>query len=239
MTAGGLKERGKYDEMRKTALDTRLAEIAAQIAKEFPDYAELTSPKPLDRRRDRQAPRPRRGAGLLPGGHERDPRLCGDARGVRLEDLPFGADALAEKIAAFRRGLDVDEFQRSLESGKPVLFDVAMAHELYATLFGPVEPLIKDKRHLLVVPSAALTALPFALLVTAPTRRSRGGACRLSRRAVADQAAGRHHAAVGREPEGAARVRAARTRARSRSSASATRCSGRSSLPRPGGAAPS
>ena len=33
-------------------------------------------------------------------------------------------------------------------------------------LLGPVEPLIKDKRHLLVVPSGALTALPFHLLVT-------------------------------------------------------------------------
>jgi CHAT domain-containing protein len=46
------------------------------------------------------------------------------------------------------------------------LFDLAVAHELYVTLVGPVEALIKDKRHLLVVPSGALTALPFHLLVT-------------------------------------------------------------------------
>ena len=46
------------------------------------------------------------------------------------------------------------------------LFDLAVAHELYRVLIGPVEALIKGKRHLLVVPSGALTALPFHLLVT-------------------------------------------------------------------------
>ena len=41
-----------------------------------------------------------------------------------------------------------------------------LANELYAALLGPVETLVKDKRTLLVVPSGALTALPFHLLVT-------------------------------------------------------------------------
>jgi len=46
------------------------------------------------------------------------------------------------------------------------LFDLGFAHELYETLLGPVGALIRDKRHLMVVPSGALTALPFHLLVT-------------------------------------------------------------------------
>jgi tetratricopeptide (TPR) repeat protein len=46
------------------------------------------------------------------------------------------------------------------------LFDLDRAHELYETLMGPIEALIKDKRNLIVVPSGALTALPFHLLVT-------------------------------------------------------------------------
>ena len=46
------------------------------------------------------------------------------------------------------------------------LFDLDLAHELYDALLAPVEELIKDKRHLIVVPSGALTALPFHLLVT-------------------------------------------------------------------------
>src|SRR4029077_17477693 len=50
--------------------------------------------------------------------------------------------------------------------GKSALFDLARANELYVALLGPVEALVKDKRSLLVVPSGALTALPFHLLVT-------------------------------------------------------------------------
>ena len=46
------------------------------------------------------------------------------------------------------------------------MFDLGVAHELYGTLLGPVEALIKGKPHLLVVPTGALTALPFHLLVT-------------------------------------------------------------------------
>jgi CHAT domain-containing protein len=73
-------------------------------------------------------------------------------------------DALAQKVAAFRRGLDVGK--ASDASGKSGLFDLVLANELYVALLGPVEMLIKDKRSLLVVPSGALTALPFHLLVT-------------------------------------------------------------------------
>src|SRR5262249_59206692 len=50
--------------------------------------------------------------------------------------------------------------------GKPLLFDLGLAHELYGLLIGPVEALVKDKPNLLAVPSGALTSLPFHLLVT-------------------------------------------------------------------------
>ena len=104
-----------------------------------------------------------------------------------MENDPARAEALATKVAAFRRGLDVArsrEVQRTqcmqeadkrglaraecagIDLSRRELFDLALAHELYEALIGPVEALIKDKRHLIVVPSGALTALPFHLLVT-------------------------------------------------------------------------
>ena len=49
---------------------------------------------------------------------------------------------------------------------KRELFDLGLANELYAALLGPVDTLIRDKRHLLVVPFGPLTAVPFHLLVT-------------------------------------------------------------------------
>ena len=78
--------------------------------------------------------------------------------------IPRGAEALSQEVADFRRGLDIANVGDA--SGKSGLFDLALAHELYKTLLGPVEALVKDKRSLLVVPSGALTALPFHLLVT-------------------------------------------------------------------------
>ena len=141
-------------------------------------------------------------------------------------------------MAAFRRGLDVDALARGLQraectqaeadkrglvaartcagsdASRRELFDLGLAHELYETLIGPVEALIRDKRHLIVVPSGALTALPFHLLVTekpavaVPQVNAPRDLARLSRCGLAAQAPCRERAAVGGEPQGAARVRA-------------------------------
>ena len=97
--------------------------------------------------------------------------------------------------------------RRAMRSGKSGLFDLALANELYVTLLGPVEALIKDKSSLLVVPSGALTALPFHLLVTEkPAGCDPGHARRLSQRRLAAAASGRLGAAVGGQPEIAARL---------------------------------
>jgi hypothetical protein len=77
--------------------------------------------------------------------------------------ITLGTAALSEKVAAFRRGLHVEALRQSAESGRTVLFDLGLAHDLYATLVGPVEEMVKDGRHLLVVPSGPLTSLPFHL----------------------------------------------------------------------------
>ena len=86
--------------------------------------------------------------------------------GFEWRTIALGAKDVSEKVAAFRRGLDVDELTKAANAGKPLLFDLGLAHELYAALLGPVEALVKDKANLLVVPSGALTSLPFHLLVT-------------------------------------------------------------------------
>ena len=50
------------------------------------------------------------------------------------------------------------------DPAQPLPFDQMRAHRLYKSLFGELEDLIKGKR-LLVVPSVALTQLPFQVLV--------------------------------------------------------------------------
>jgi hypothetical protein len=82
------------------------------------------------------------------------------------KSIPLGTAALSSKVAAFRRGLDVEALRQQAVGGKPVLFDLGLANELFAALIGPVEEVVKDARHVLVVPSGPLTSLPFHLLVT-------------------------------------------------------------------------
>jgi hypothetical protein len=91
----------------------------------------------------------------------------------------FDWKPLSRKSPAFRRSLDVDKIGNgNVGSGNAGPFDLALANELYATVQGPVEQLVKDKRGLLVVPSGALTALPFHPAVWGPFALSGEGAAR-------------------------------------------------------------
>jgi CHAT domain-containing protein len=85
-----------------------------------------------------------------------------DKRGLSRTEC--GRVVAKECEEASTRGLARDDCAPA--DGPRELFDLGLAHELYGTLLGPVETLIKDKRHLIVVPSGPLTALPFHLLVT-------------------------------------------------------------------------
>ncbi len=135
--------------------------------------------------------------------------------GFAWAPIALDAKAMAGKVTAFRRGLNIEDIDR-LHEAQGARFDLAGAHELYRVLIGPVENLIKGKRHLLFVPSGALTALPFHLLVTEPAGRAarrqgdprQGDARALSQCRLASQAPRRHRAPVGDRPQGAARARA-------------------------------
>jgi CHAT domain-containing protein len=195
-----------------SGLDNKFADIDARLAREFPDYAELANPMPLSIAAAQA---------LLGTDEALVSWLASDKKSYvfaltrdafEWKTIPLGTEALEQKVAAFRRGLDVDALRRGLErmectqaeadkrglsrmecgqalakecaqaaaegrglgrtecnevaQSRRELFDLTVAHELYGALIGPVEALIRDKRHLIVVPSGALTALPFHLLVT-------------------------------------------------------------------------
>jgi CHAT domain-containing protein/Tfp pilus assembly protein PilF len=149
----------------------RLAAIAVQraglqktLATEFPDYAALSNPLPL-KVKEIQALLSSDEAMVLFAPADQESFVLALTRdNFDWQRIPLGTDALSQKVAAFRRGLDVGK--ASDASGKSGLFDLALANELYVALLGPVEGSVKDKRSLLVAPAGALTALPFHLLVT-------------------------------------------------------------------------
>jgi CHAT domain-containing protein len=149
---------------RIAAIATERTGLQKTLAIEFPDYSSLSNPLPLTVK-DIQPLLSADEAMVIYAVVDKQSYVVAVTReGVDWREIPFGADALTQKVAAFRRGLDVGKAHDA--SGKAGLFDLGLAHELYVALLGPVEAMTKDKRNLLVVPSAALTALPFHLLVT-------------------------------------------------------------------------
>jgi CHAT domain-containing protein len=166
--SSGQQDAGAADALRKdlSGIDKLRADNAARLAREFPEFAALTNPKPVGVA-DAQS---------LLGADEALVFLLTDDKQSYLfaitreqfdwKTIPLSGNQLSAKVARFRQGLDVNKAGSGATAGKPGLFDLALANELYTELLGPVEPVIKDKKQLLVVPSGPLTALPFHLLVT-------------------------------------------------------------------------
>ena len=168
-------------------IDTRIGEIDRTLAEAFPRYAALINPMPLSIEEARAQLQPGEALVVFIGIDAlwQEPEATfvwavtkDDSRWVRIE---LGPAALAERIEALRCGLDFLGEWRGENAKRcgallntPIVpvspsslpFDIARAHDLYEALFGKVDDLIKDK-HLLIVPSGALTALPFQALVTA------------------------------------------------------------------------
>jgi len=165
------KDRSKRDAVAEARAKTRLAAISTEraslqktLAAEFPDYAALSNPLPMTAK-EIQALLASDEAMVLFAVTEKESYAFAITRkSFDWKPLPLGADAFSQKVASFRRGLDLANPGEG--SGKSGLFDLALANELYTALLAPLEPLVKDKRSLLVAPSGALTALPFHLLVT-------------------------------------------------------------------------
>ncbi len=164
----GRADRAKADALRRelAAIESKHAAILQRLEKDYPDYALLANPKPLGAQQAQALLGADEGLVFWLVGAKESFVFALTRERFEWSSIAIGNAELTDRIADFRRGLDVDEFRRSIAARKPLLFDLALANELYARLFGPIEALVKDKRQLLVVPSGPLTALPLHLLVT-------------------------------------------------------------------------
>jgi CHAT domain-containing protein/tetratricopeptide (TPR) repeat protein len=168
--------------------ELRIAEIDKTLARDFPDYAALARPEPLTIAGVQALLSIDEALLLVLDTPELNPTpeetfiwviTKDDMRWVKSE---LGTKALAERVAALRCGLDYDGAwdapgsrcwwhlktfytEADHKHGEPLAFDLVRAHELYKALFGQIEDVIKNK-HLLIVPSGALTQLPFQVLIT-------------------------------------------------------------------------
>jgi CHAT domain-containing protein len=142
--------------------------LRQEIARRFPDYAELINPKPATIEQTRRTLRAGEALVALYG--------SGDATlvwavsqqgGIAFSKAPLGASQLDKMVKQLRRALD----PQAQTSGEVPAFDVALAGQLYDALLKPVEAGWKGAQSLFVVVDGALAQLPLGVLVTQPTQR--------------------------------------------------------------------
>jgi CHAT domain-containing protein len=179
-------------------IDGLVQAIDDKLKVQFPDYAALSAPSPIDLSEVPAMLKPDEALVLILTTPEMKPVpeetfvWVVTTTALKWVRTDLGDHALQREVAALRCGLDYDgswqienspcptllqttynEADRT--AGRPLPFDLARAHALYKALFGQIENEIKDK-HLLIVPTGPLTQLPFQVLVSAPPDPAATGA---------------------------------------------------------------
>ncbi|MDZ4362341.1 CHAT domain-containing protein [Brevundimonas sp.] len=168
------ESRAEYDSVLE-----RLRALDAQIAVQFPAYAELTRPRALTVEETQALLGPDE-ALLLVLVNPEATYVWGVSRDriewARAADL--GDAAMSEAVGRLRASLtqaaaargDEPDFDPMIFEGRPVpAYDRATAHRLYAELIRPVESVFEGKSTLITVVTGALTTLPLAVLMTEPS----------------------------------------------------------------------
>jgi CHAT domain-containing protein/tetratricopeptide (TPR) repeat protein len=161
-------------------------ETSAQIAREFPAYAELSSPAPLSAAQARALLKPDEALVSFISAGDKSYVFAVTRESNVWRQIPLGDAALSDRVSKLRLGL----FDPAPDD-TPKPFDLDASFDLYSAIIGPVESVIARKPRLLVVPTGALTSLPFHVLITrkpdpavAPDDRYRQAAWLLNDKAI-------------------------------------------------------
>jgi CHAT domain-containing protein len=140
--------------------------LKSEIEQSFPDYANLVDPKPVTAGEARKTLKP--GEVLLSYylGEDRSyVWVVGTAGPTAFAIIPKSRSAIAGDIARLRAALDP---QVASIDALPA-FDLALAHQLYQNLLGPIESHLANASQVLLVAHGELGQLPLSLLTTTPT----------------------------------------------------------------------
>ncbi|MBA4172256.1 MAG: hypothetical protein C0511_06285 [Hyphomicrobium sp.] len=176
---------------RMAAIDERIRHIDNRLASAFPEYAALARPNALSVEEVQSQLRSDEALVLFLDTPEWTP--IGEETLVwvvtktkdRWVRSKLGPLELTREVTALRCGLDATAWhgegskrcsdllklppEQVPKDGRALPFDAVRAHALYKSLLGDAADLIKGK-HLLIIPSGALTTLPFQVLVTETPR---------------------------------------------------------------------
>jgi CHAT domain-containing protein/tetratricopeptide (TPR) repeat protein len=162
---------GLRSSINRAEQDSR--EARAAITKSFPDYAALADPQPLTIAAVQALLRDEEALVMFLVGSTKSFVWAVTSERADWAQIDAGSDVLGAHVAALRGGLEPRAQQDAegaagSKAGVVAGFDLNRSHALYKLVLGPVAPLVRDKRHLIVVPTGPLTSIPFQVLMTAP-----------------------------------------------------------------------
>jgi CHAT domain-containing protein/Tfp pilus assembly protein PilF len=144
-------------------LADELVRSSARISSEFPDYADLVSPKPVPLAQAQKLLAPGEALILFHVSDTDNYVWAVTADRVMWRKIDLTRAQLNDAVAKLRAAVEKVEIpDRTLAKA----FDLDLAYSLYSALFGQVEQVLPKNAHLIVVPSGALTSLPLHILLT-------------------------------------------------------------------------
>jgi CHAT domain-containing protein/Tfp pilus assembly protein PilF len=141
-----------------------IAELDAQLEREFPRYRELTDPKPLETTTAQGLLKEDEALVQLLSTGEESYLWVLRPKSAGFFKLAIHRRELAGLVRLLRAQLDLGAGDPERIISQP--FDVGVAHDLYRRLLGPAEPVLDGARHLIFVADGAMQSLPLGLLVT-------------------------------------------------------------------------
>jgi CHAT domain-containing protein/Tfp pilus assembly protein PilF len=138
----------------------KLDTLDAKIAQEFPNFAELSSPKPLSAATTESLLAPDEALIVYLTGGKRTSLWIVRRDNIRFLRLDIDAKALSIEVRALRSNLD-PELNEDLAP-----FPARRAYALFQKLLEPAADALAGAHHLLIVPDGSLQSLPMGVLVT-------------------------------------------------------------------------
>jgi CHAT domain-containing protein/Tfp pilus assembly protein PilF len=141
------------------AAATALDALDSRLAREFPAYAELANPKPLELAEAQALLAPDEAMLVYLTGPDRSWLWAVRRDRAGFLRLDIGGNTLSAEITALRARLDPT---RNLDLAP---FDTGRAFALYERILAPATALLDGAQRVFVIPDGALESLPFGVLV--------------------------------------------------------------------------
>jgi len=136
-----------------------------EINTRFPQYAELTHPKPVSILQLQKHLRPGEAfVSIYSADHKSYAWAIPPEGEAVFSTIPLGRKRLSKMVASLRKALD----PKPVTLGDIPEFDTSLAHELYRELLEPIQRGWQSAKDLLIVAHGPLGQIPFAILPTAP-----------------------------------------------------------------------